>query len=206
MNATSTIVRRWVGVYTGGLPKEVRDARRAEIECDLWSHAEDAYERGRGPWALELEMAVRLVLGMPADVAWRRSHRGSTALESAKELAVHEPRSHHVLTAIGIAIAVLVGGLFGLFALRTNMEWFSSFDAVFAAGSVIAVIGLLLVHRQPQLGGGLTVLGAAIFGGLWAGSGMGEGPFWGLVVAAAIATIGLVRSQQVLEAQRRRPA
>ena len=31
------------------IAKEVRDARRAEIECDLWSHAEDAYERGRGP-------------------------------------------------------------------------------------------------------------------------------------------------------------
>ena len=41
-----SLVRNWARVYTFGLTSEIREARRAEIESDLWEHAHDS-ELGR---------------------------------------------------------------------------------------------------------------------------------------------------------------
>ena len=49
MNAerSAALVRRWVAVYTRGLPTEVRQDRRDEIDDDLWCQMVDASESGR---------------------------------------------------------------------------------------------------------------------------------------------------------------
>ncbi len=36
------LVRGWVRLYTAGLPADVRDGRREEIDADLWEHAREA--------------------------------------------------------------------------------------------------------------------------------------------------------------------
>ena len=36
------MTRSWVTLYTSGLPRELRDARRAEIDSDLWEHQRTA--------------------------------------------------------------------------------------------------------------------------------------------------------------------
>ncbi len=60
------LTRRWVGLYTKGLPPEVRDARRAEIESDLWEQGEDGTANGSQPDETALQVFVRLLLGVPA--------------------------------------------------------------------------------------------------------------------------------------------
>ena len=35
------VARNWVAVYTLGLPPSVRDARRAELQSDLWEQRND---------------------------------------------------------------------------------------------------------------------------------------------------------------------
>ena len=40
------LTRRWVHVYTAGLPSESRFARRAEIESDLWEQMQEAARAG----------------------------------------------------------------------------------------------------------------------------------------------------------------
>jgi len=73
MNAKSSaiangIVRLWTVLYTTGLPPERRDARRCEIESDLWEadHDPDASDAWAG-----LRTLTRLLRGMADDVVWR---------------------------------------------------------------------------------------------------------------------------------------
>jgi hypothetical protein len=63
------VARSWTRVYTRGLPSAHADARRAEIESDLWELQRDA-ERGR-VWAPSAQVVGRLVLGAADDVSWR---------------------------------------------------------------------------------------------------------------------------------------
>ena len=84
-----SLVRNWARVYTFGLPSEIREERRAEIESDLWEHANDS-EFGRdapspfcAPHAL-----IRLLAGVPDDLLWR--------IEEAK---IHSmERDSHILS------------------------------------------------------------------------------------------------------------
>jgi TonB family protein len=61
-------VRGWTRWYTWRLPPAVRDARREEIESDLWESLHDP-EMTAG-W-LVVQMMMRLTLGIPDDLAWR---------------------------------------------------------------------------------------------------------------------------------------
>jgi hypothetical protein len=63
-------VRTWTRVYTSHMPRSVADARRAEIESDLWECQTDDAARP----ALPLQIFGRLVLGIFDDVRWRVEH------------------------------------------------------------------------------------------------------------------------------------
>lgn len=69
--AALAIVRGWTRLYTAHLDPPARDARRAEIESDLWELHEDARRRGASPEEIGVQMLLRLVLGFVDDVAWR---------------------------------------------------------------------------------------------------------------------------------------
>ena len=77
MNAASVVAafaRRWVALYTFGLPAETRDRRREEIAGDLWEQQHDEEDiDGRQRSAARL--AVRVCSGMPADLLWRAGER-----------------------------------------------------------------------------------------------------------------------------------
>lgn len=66
----AALVRAWTAAYTWGMPQDVRQARRAEIDSDLWDcqHGEPPDTR------LPLQIMARLVLGIPDDLGWRREH------------------------------------------------------------------------------------------------------------------------------------
>lgn len=201
-------VRGWVALYTWGLAPAVRSSRRAEIEGDLWAHAEDAYVAGHAPVALDLEMFARLVMGMPADMAWRWSHRGIDAPIEKEEIVMHEPRSHQVLAAIGIGLAVLglAFAVLNLVVIQQNGSDRPSDVLAASAGAVVIFIGmalaltaLLIVSRNPTTGRQLAIVGGAVIGltvlmvFAWA---------WPVgIVMGLPAVIGVVRSRQVLEAQ-----
>ena len=70
-------VRAWTTVYTSGLPSAQRDARREEIDSDLWESVDDATSDRR---ALALQIVARLIIGIPDDLGWRSEHAaGATA-------------------------------------------------------------------------------------------------------------------------------
>jgi TonB family protein len=61
-------VRQWTRIYTWHLPPAVRNARRQEIESDLW---ESAHDPEMTQAELVMQMATRLTRGIPDDLAWR---------------------------------------------------------------------------------------------------------------------------------------
>ena len=64
-------VRAWTRIYTARMEPAVRDARRSEIESDLWELHEDARGRGASPTLIAIHIVLRLVLGVGDDVLWR---------------------------------------------------------------------------------------------------------------------------------------
>jgi hypothetical protein len=125
-------VRRWVGLYTRGLPADLRDGRRDEVEADLWSHVEDSRLTGRSDRSTAAEILVRLVAGLPADVTWRLEKRGHDPLDAA-EPRVAIPGS----PAIGV-LAILGGLLLG--------------TALLALFLAMAVMGPIRPWSDPVLG------------------------------------------------------
>ena len=74
--AAAAAVRAWQRLVTAGLPAELRDRRREEIESDIW---ESRHESRDSDGRLALLMLWRLASGAPHDLAWRSAHRGGVS-------------------------------------------------------------------------------------------------------------------------------
>ena len=70
------VCRRWVWVYTRKLPADHAQRRREEIESDLFEHATEAQRAGVDRLRLDAEVLARVLVGVPADLTWRRATRG----------------------------------------------------------------------------------------------------------------------------------
>jgi CDP-diglyceride synthetase len=64
-------VRIWTRSYTARLEPGVREARRAEIDSDLWEHAHAAREAAADPRSVAGQILARCLLGIAADLTWR---------------------------------------------------------------------------------------------------------------------------------------
>jgi hypothetical protein len=64
-------VRAWTRVYTYGLAVEQREARREEIDSDLWESVKDTTGAASDRRTLALQIAARLIAGVPDDFGWR---------------------------------------------------------------------------------------------------------------------------------------
>jgi hypothetical protein len=204
MPSATTVVRGWVGLYTRGLLPDLRDGRRAEIESDLWAQAEESAMAGHPPITLDIEMVTRLVLGIPADIGWRWSHRGDRPATDRKEIVMQEPRSHQVLTVIGIVVALLglaFGAVEGFKSFAQNVPYPASpsIVALLLLGPGLALVGLAIVHRNP-VGGWLAVIGGAEIAILFFAVAPWMFPI-GLTLGLPLIVIGAVRARQVTEAR-----
>jgi hypothetical protein len=82
----------------------VREARRAEIESDLWEHL-NAEEGGR---SLPLEIVCRTVLGIPDDMRWRVEQMKSRPA-SVRRAIVFSVGSAAVLVSLWLGMALRPG-------------------------------------------------------------------------------------------------
>lgn len=149
------LIRRWVALYTRGLPDEVRSLRWDEIASDIWSQREDAMETGQATAALGVEMVARLIFGIPADVGWRLEQKGhQTAPGIIGRRATMGSRIVGIVAIFGgISLCVSVG-LFAAAMLRQpdSLPWHVHLDPVPA--TVIPVLG----------NGGIFALAGAMVG------------------------------------------
>jgi hypothetical protein len=150
------IVRGWVRLYTQGLPVELRDARRDEVDDDLWCEREEAAALGRSGRSLGADRVLRLLFGIPADISWRLTYRGN-APSGLERRSSTGSRIVGVLAIVAVSslgaqliLSSLIGeGAFWAWggAVVLLFGWIVSFPAV--------VLGLAwLVHDQVgRLGG-----------------------------------------------------
>jgi hypothetical protein len=172
------LIRRWVDLYTRGMPPLVRAARRDEVEDDLWCHHREASEVGRSTGALGAEMFVRLLFGMPADLSWRFAHgdnEGATRLEKSSSMSTRVLGTLAVLAGLSWTTAMILMVMYGgsVWAGPTGY-----YMMVFTIGGGLAfaaaAVGLIWrfqeqLHRLGFIGGGTAGLGAfaAAFDGAW---------------------------------------
>ncbi len=89
-------VRGWTRLYTVNLPAPLRDARRQEVDSDLWESAHDPEMPSE---TLAFQILGRLIAGVPDDVQWRLEQ--NTLGEQGRRVAV-------LAGAAGILTLVLV--------------------------------------------------------------------------------------------------
>ena len=125
-----------------------------------------------------------------------------------KGIVMPEPRSHQVLTLIGVAWATLglAFAVLGLVVIQQNADDRPADVLAASAGAVamiaglgLVLIGLLVVRRVPTVGrqmaivGGSVIVAATLIEFAWA---------WPVgIVMALPAVIGIVRARQVTETQ-----
>ena len=95
--ATST-VRAWTRTYTRGLPATVRDARRQEVDSDLWESEHDPDARGS---SVPIRIVARLIIGMVDDLRWRFEHVEPEPGRSRRGAAI-------AVTAVALALAIFL--------------------------------------------------------------------------------------------------
>jgi hypothetical protein len=105
------VTRRWVRLYTAGLPPEVREARRAELESDFWEQEQEAAAAGCRPTRTALQVLRRLMLGMPADLSWRQQQGGAQVFRKLGAVARARLTTAAIGRnwALGSVILILVG-------------------------------------------------------------------------------------------------
>jgi hypothetical protein len=139
----AALVARWARRYTRDLPEAVARRRTDELAADVRDHIAHERERGTAESRIALGIAARMLRGLPADLAWRRSAAGRTT----------RPLVRVALVTGCVLLVPLVGTLVG-----DGVDW-GVFDFVFAA-LLLGGAGLLLelAIRTP---GRLVPLAAA---------------------------------------------
>jgi len=170
-SGAAALVRRWVDLYTRGVPSTLRAARRDEIDDDLWCQHEEAASLGRSAGSLGREILLRLLLGMPADVSWRLTHRGGRTafgLERSTSMSTRVIGSLGLLAGASWAIAAISMLSFG------TSFWSGPYTPVmsaigFGGGVALGVVAFGLTWRfheqlasRAVLAGGLAGLGVIV--------------------------------------------
>ncbi|MEX0799858.1 MAG: hypothetical protein WD379_01410 [Dehalococcoidia bacterium] len=155
------MARSWVAIYSRGLPGPVREARRDEIDSDLWEQRWLADRRGEPPLATAAEMAARTLLGMLSDVTWRvqagASARPDRSIKMKDSTIVRVGLVVLALPLLLVAangIGMLLGG--GEFESRQEQVLYGFGVAI---APLVAIAGLWLCASQPKLGLTLVLAG-----------------------------------------------
>lgn len=176
MSFAASLTRAWAAAYTFGLAAHVRDARRREIDSDVWEHQHDAEGASSSP-GIALQLIGRMLRGVPADLLWRINVEGPQM-----DIRIPVERIMGGALVVMVALVVITGSISGI---DTSREDFSSvllqfadksaienrFDATFRIGTglswilVAAVIFRALRERAPMLGT-LAAFGMLVGAGL----------------------------------------
>jgi hypothetical protein len=150
----------WVAVYTRGLQSDARAERREEIDCDLWEQKQMAdlgHETATGTAA---HVLFRLVLGMPADIAWRIE----TGFATKRRKSVNQTwpmRIGLLLSSFPLAGFLLANGISMLIGAgeyddrNQQVLW----GVVLSVIPIVMITGLWLCASMPRLGLGLLIAG-----------------------------------------------
>jgi hypothetical protein len=153
--------RRWVTVYTHGLPAEIGQHRLLEIESDLWEHLHDSDTADR-------EILGRTLRGIHGDVWWRYrtllENRGARQRSHDMTAATRDWWTP-MTTVLGIVVSTM--GLLGLMLGDTGG---ASGGLLLAAGlptvGGLVILGGMWLRRRRRVDGSRLVLAGAVLAAL----------------------------------------
>ena len=193
----SAVVRAWVHTYTLGLPEPVRTRRRDEVAADLAEEAMDAVRRGRAR-QLFRQRIVRLLSGVPSDMAWRVVD--APAMARAFAIQTTWVPLTRWSTALLVMAATGSGGALWIVTVpyvtgQLPADVWPGWGLYgFTVGSAAVFVGVALSAIWPRRGARLVLPGAVL--------GMLASPWlWGCWILALI-TVG-VRGYQERQLTRR---
>ncbi len=147
LETSVALTRAWCNAYTRGLSVEEGEARRDEIESDLWEHKEDGRVEGTAPADVGFDILVRFLVGIPADIAWRRSVRLSRrASAPARGPALRKGRK--MVTKLFVTFSAALAIVLGAFLLFNAAGMFMEGDYLPYAVSQL-VSGAALIASVP---------------------------------------------------------
>jgi hypothetical protein len=156
----------WLRAYTRRLPHDVAVARRDEVLADVHDQLSDdgstsTAQRSRA-------IAVRMLLGIPADLSWRTEQARTTRSARHQEIAMNDIAStRNRGLAIGLGVLVVAwGATMTIGSVLADVgdapddatalwAWFA-----FAAASAVGVVGLVLLARGRDRGAALLAFAA----------------------------------------------
>jgi hypothetical protein len=138
------LVAGWVRLYTRDLPPSIAQRRIGEIDADLHDHIAHERAGGTADRRIALSIAARMVRGLPADAAWRRS-----TITTRKEPMQRMSPARRSAVRIALATALVVLLPLAAMLVFEGVDW-GVFDFVLAA-VVVAGTGLVLelAARKP---------------------------------------------------------
>jgi hypothetical protein len=168
-----SLTRGWVVLYTLGLPADLRDGRRSEIDSDLWEQRWLAGRRREPPLATAVEIAARTLLGVISDITWR-VQAGAAARADRSIKMSKSPVMRGVLGACLLLVAA-VPVLSVSMVVKTLVDEPSFPDALVLipyitvplAGSALIVIGMLSAPERAARALGLVAAGSIMVAAAW---------------------------------------
>jgi hypothetical protein len=202
----------WVRLYTRGLPRQIRDERRAEIESDLWEQSRDAEVAGSDGVRLFFSVWTRCLLGVVHDLAWRAEQRDALRRPSPDRAGPFGPRpgdSRRRLLGL-LAGVTLALALVSVLVIANTIEYsegtqpvgviaaalLTIITASAAVGIIVAARGFWVMRRRPVVGALLVVAGSSVAGLTW---------YWLLVpvlMSVAVSVYGVARAVRLIDAGR----
>ena len=177
------VVRGWTRLYTLPLDPAAQDARRAEIESDLWEFQHDrSRHESSGHGAAHL--LIRALLGMPDDLFW-----------TCEQLPAH-PCARRLWVAVRIAVVGVAASTLVVSARGPSVDLTHSLRVnVTSAGWLAVGSSRLDAKLVPALSFTLTnvsdrALGALQVNALFYRSGQKDSS-WGTAFSSAVGSRGL---------------
>ena len=186
------VTRRWVRVYTTGLPRQVARERRDEIASDLWEHAADAGAAGAESRATAAQILGRTVCGVGADFAWLLDElKGSPMQHDTHDNLRLAAAAVVGLLSITLGIVFLAGGLEGPWSVDDAFFEFTLLAVITGiVGPFVAVLGLYALRRAQAEGESLTRPRLLLIGGTGGVALLGGAAFW--TILGPLVAIGIV--------------
>ncbi|MGI9607970.1 MAG: hypothetical protein ACR2P0_17710 [Acidimicrobiales bacterium] len=161
----------WVRFYTWKLPDADARRRREEIESDLFEHANDAQLAGVGEQRLNAEILARVLVGVPADLSWRRASRQEPLMRLAVggiAMSMSKSTQHRILYWLSglIVLYCSIGLVSGIASIFVDWDEEPSvaakifFFGVPVVSAITLVAGLVTQSRDPRRGLALVIAGA----------------------------------------------
>jgi hypothetical protein len=161
VSSAVSLARAWTATYTRRLPEDLREQRREEIDCDLWEHQRLADLQGEPARSTAAAILLRLIMGIPADLAWRIEAGASARSGKGTLMSASNFVKAAVLTGIALSALTFFAGMGNLVLLTGDWEDGSGFvqrvyGLLVTLSGAAVITGLIIGRRRPRLGLGLV--------------------------------------------------